>query len=155
VPDGLSHDEADVSLNINPIIMNHPFHTLQEAIAHQESNLVRSETTFPDGLRPKTGIDVIDRIQFYSPGIAWLIIAENHYLDDYEENVTQYGLNTAGHWVAISECHCSCYGWPDGEVKPEEYPSLEILLAADPHAGVIRQHWATLLTLYPFLEPPR
>lgn len=123
--------------------------SLSEAIAYQSIPGLPAMSPKPSGL------DLIDRIPFETPGVLWLIMAENSYLDDYEESVTLYGLNTAGKWVAVSGSHCSCYGWEEMDLTPEEYPSFEILLAADKHAEVIVKHWATLLLHYPFLHSYR
>jgi hypothetical protein len=100
----------------------------------------------------ETGVDVIDRVQFSLGDVYWMILARGYYLDDYEESVTQYGVTRSGEWAAVSGGHCSCYGWE--EMKENDivfYPSLEVLLKADPNADVITEHLEVLKEALKFL----
>lgn len=86
-----------------------------------------------------TGVFEIDRMPYAIKGskVVWLIMAPNAYLDDYEESATEYGITEDGKWAAVSDGHCSCYGW---EAKPENitfYDNLKQLLACDEQAKII------------------
>lgn len=101
----------------------------------------------------ETGVENIDRIQFALGDVLWVILADGYYLDDYEEYVTQYGLTASGEWAAVSGGHCSCYGWEEMEENDiTYYPSLEVLLKADPGAKVIIDHKDVLNQVMPFLN---
>lgn len=101
----------------------------------------------------ETGIENIDRVQFALGDVLWVVMADDYYLDDYEESVTQYGVTSLGKWAAVSGSHCSCFGW---EVMEENdityYDSLEVLLKADKDAGVILNHKDKLKEVLPFLK---
>lgn len=99
-----------------------------------------------------TGVVVIDDIPFAVGEVVWLIMADDFYLNDYEENATEYGIKEDGTWCAISDGHCSCYGWEASENQITEYDSLEQLLQADPKASVITKHMPTLRKVFPFLQ---
>ena len=101
----------------------------------------------------ETGIENIDRIQFALGDVLWVVMADDYYLDDYEESVTQYGFTASGEWAAVSGGHCSCFGWEEmGENDITYYESLEVLLKADPGAKVIIEHKDVLNQVLPFLN---
>jgi hypothetical protein len=126
------------------------FETFEEAFANQTAN----ETHTWSGLTSlETGVENIDRLQFALGDVLWVILADGYYLDDYEEYVTQYGLTADGRWAAVSGGHCSCYGWEEMEDNDiTYYPSLEVLLKADPGAKVIIDHKDALMEAMPFLD---
>lgn len=100
----------------------------------------------------ETAVENIDRVQFSLGDVLWLAIADNYYLDDYEESVTQYGVTSSGKWAAVAGGHCSCYGWEEMEDRDiTYYDSLEILVKADAEAIVILQHKDILKEVLPFL----
>jgi hypothetical protein len=118
------------------------FETFKEALDWQKNHFTHLET----------GIDVIDRIQFPLGEILWVILSENYYLDDYEESVTQYGVDYLGNWYAVYGGHCSCYGWEemvDGDET--KYESLSILLKSNPSANVIIKYRNELQGIFRFL----
>lgn len=101
----------------------------------------------------ETGIDNIDKIQFPLGEVFWIALADGYHLDDYEEWVTQYGVTASGEWAAVYGSHCSCYGWEEMEENDiTYYPSLEVLLKADPSAQVIINHKDVLKEVLPFLD---
>lgn len=126
------------------------FETFEEALFGQKNQ----ETYHWSGLTSlETGVENIDRIQFSLGDVLWIIMADGYHLDDYEEWVTQYGVTASGMWAAVSGGHCSCYGWE--EMREEDityYPSLEVLLRADPGASVIETHKDVLKEALPFLD---
>jgi len=101
----------------------------------------------------ETGVVNIDRVQFSLGDVLWLAIADNYYLDDYEESVTQYGVTSSGKWAAVYGGHCSCYGWEEMEDRDiTYYDTLEILVKADAEAVVILQNKDVLKEVLPFLN---
>jgi hypothetical protein len=124
------------------------FETFNEALTWQKSE----STGYNYGISLETEIDVIDRVQFALGEVFWVCISEGYYLDDYEEYVTQYGVTHSGEWAAVSGGHCSCYGWEQMDEKDiTYYPTLEVLLKADPNANVISKHLEILKEALKFL----
>lgn len=125
------------------------FETFEEALSWQQE----VDNYYDVNKELETGIVNIDRIQFALGNVFWAVMAEEYQLDDYEEYVTQYGLTASGEWAAVSGGHCSCYGWEEMcENDITYYPSLEVLLKADPGAQVIIKHKDILKEVLPFLE---
>lgn len=126
------------------------FETFEEALSNQRNQ----EQYSWSGLSSlETGVENIDRLQFPLGDVLWIIMADGYHLDDYEEWVTQYGLTASGEWAAVSGGHCSCYGWEEMEENDiTYYPSLEVLLKADPGAKVIIDHKDVLNQAMPFLN---
>ena len=125
------------------------FNTFQEAFSFQ----VGENNSYNGINNLETGIDNIDLLPFSVGEVVWLILADGYYLDDYEENVTQYGITAKGEWAAVYGGHCSCYGWEemsDGDIT--YYPSLEVMLKADKGADVIVRHRDILKGSYLFLD---
>ena len=102
----------------------------------------------------KTGVDVLDLIQFSIGEIVWVCIANTEGLDQwYEEWVTQYGVTADGRWVAVEGYHCSCYEWEEMcENDVTYYGSLETLLKADHNSSVIVEYKDTIERVYSFLR---
>ena len=126
------------------------FNTFEEALHWQKENAKIQYGSINADL--ETGVDVIDKVQFTIGEILWVILAENFYLDDYEESVTQYGIDCFGNWYAVSGGHCSCYGWETMESGDEtQYESLALLLKADPAADVIVKNKDMLQNVFTFL----
>jgi hypothetical protein len=124
------------------------FETFEEALSYQ-----REKEHYGINLELATGIENIDRVQFVLGSVFWAVMADGYYLDDYEEYVTQYGFTASGEWAAVSGGHCSCFGWEEMcENDITYYPSLEVLLKADPGAQVIVKHKDILREVMPFLE---
>lgn len=121
--------------------------TFEEALSFQ------SGITYDVNLGLETGLVNIDRVQFSVGEVVWVILADNYYLDDYEEYVTQYGITANGEWAAVSGGHCSCFGWEEmSENDITYYPNLEVLLKADKYADVITRHKDLLKEVFPFLQ---
>ena len=72
------------------------FNTFEEALHWQKENAKIQYGSINADL--ETGVDVIDKVQFTIGEILWVILAENFWLDDYEEHVTQYGIDCFGNW---------------------------------------------------------
>ena len=124
------------------------FSTFQEALDFQ-----KQKNSYDITADLVTGVVAIDRIQFSVGEVVWLILADDFYLDDYEEYVTQYGITADGKWAAVSGGHCSCYGWEEmSDSDVTYYENLEVLLKADKNADVIIRHKEILKGSYPFLE---
>jgi hypothetical protein len=124
------------------------FETFEEALSYQ-----REKGHYEVNSELATGIENIDRVQFALGNVFWAVMADGYYLDDYDEHVTQYGFTASGEWAAVSGGHCSCYGWEDMEESDiTYYPSLEVLLKADPGAQVIINHRDVLKGVLPFLD---
>lgn len=125
------------------------FNTFQEAFSFQ----VKDNNDYNGINNLATGIGNIDLLQFSVGEVVWLILADNYYLDDYEESVTQYGIAANGEWAAIYGGHCSCFGWEEMSTHDITfYPTLEVMLKADKDADVIIRHKEVLKTAYPFLD---
>lgn len=101
-----------------------------------------------------TGVVHIDRLPYVIKGtdVLWLIMADNFYLDDYEEDATEYGVTKDGEWAAVEDGHCSCYGWEATADHVTYYSNLDELLKADKGANVILKYKDKLVELYPFLS---
>lgn len=100
----------------------------------------------------ETQVDVLDLVQFTVGEVVWFCIAEDYYLDDYEESVTQYGVTADGRWAAVYGGHCSCYGWEEmTEDDITYYDDLSTLLKADPQAVVITKYIVEIMEVYPFM----
>jgi hypothetical protein len=117
--------------------------TWKEAFEKQQSTKAKYDNT---------GITEIDDIPFTVGNVVWVIMAKGSQLYDYEEWATEYGAKEDGMWCALSDGHCSCYGWEAEENTITEYDSLEQLLKADKGAAVIVEYRQQLLDAYPFLE---
>lgn len=127
------------------------FNSFEEALAWQKGLAKDAYRSVNESL--ETGHDVIDRVQFSIGEILWVILAENFSLDDYEEWVTQYGVDSSGNWYAVSGGHCSCYGWEEMKDGDEtKYESLELLLKSDPSAEVISKFKDALKDVFGFLQ---
>lgn len=124
--------------------------TIQQAIEWQHSN----ESYNRNGINQfSTSVPNIDLLQFSLGNVLWLVLADDYYLDDYEESVIQYGITPDGRWAAVYGGHCSCYGWEDmSESEIIYYESLEVLLKADKNAVVILRYWNILTDIMPFLK---
>lgn len=101
-----------------------------------------------------TGVVNVDDLPYAIKGgdVLWVIMANGFYLDDYEENATEYGVTKSGKWAAVYDSHCSCYGWEASADHITYYSNLEELVKADANAKVILEHKDTLQKLYPFLK---
>ncbi len=127
------------------------FNNFEEALAWQKENAKIKYDDINEDLA--TGHEAIDRVQFAIGEILWVILAEGYHLDDYEEWVTQYGVDSFGNWYAVSGGHCSCFGWEEMKAGDEtKYESLEILLKADPQADVICKYKDSLKDSFSFLQ---
>ena len=127
------------------------FETFEEALNWQH---VENEKNYCDVNKElATGIINIDRVQFALGDVLWVVMADDYYLDDYEEGVTQYGFTASGQWAAVYGGHCSCYGWEEMcENDITYYPSLEVLLKADANANVILTHKDVIKKVLPFVN---
>jgi len=124
------------------------FKTFEEALSYQ-----REKEHYDVNLELATGIENIDRVQFALGNVFWAVMADDYYLGDYEEWVTQYGFTASGEWAAVCGSHCSCYGWEEmSENDITYYPSLEVLLKADKNAEVILRYKDVLKEVLPFLD---
>lgn len=101
-----------------------------------------------------TGISNIDELAYVIKGtdVLWLIMADNFYLNDYDESATEYGVTKDGKWAAVYDGHCSCYGWEATADDVTYYSSLDELIKCDKEANVILKHKDKLVKLYPFLQ---
>ena len=125
------------------------FENFEEALSQQQRNNNYADVN----VELETGIDNIDRFQFALGNVFWAVMADEYYLDDYEEYVTQYGLTASGQWAAVYGGHCSCFGWEEMcENDITYYPSLEVLLKADKGAEIIIKHKDVLNQVMPFLN---
>jgi hypothetical protein len=100
----------------------------------------------------ESGISNIDDLPFAVGENLWIIMADGFYLYDYEESATEYGVTSDGRWVALSDGHCSCYGWEASEGDCTYYKNLLELLKCDNNAKVILKHKDILIQVYPFLK---
>lgn len=129
------------------------FKTFEEAFIFQTHE--KGVRMNGNGIRTvKTGVDVLDLIQFSIGEIVWICIANTEGLDQcYEEWVTQYGVTADGRWAAVEGYHCSCYEWEEMcENDVTYYDSLETLLKADPNSSVVVEYKDNLLDVYAFLR---
>lgn len=96
----------------------------------------------------------IDDLAYVVKGtdVLWLIMANNFYLNDYDESATEYGVTKNGKWAAVYDEHCSCYGWEATLDNVTYYSNLGELLKADNEANVILKYKDKLVKLYPFLS---
>lgn len=125
------------------------FENFEEALSWQQRNNNYADVN----VELETGIENIDRVQFALGNVFWAVMADEYYLDDYEEYVTQYGLTASGELAAVSGGHCSCFGWEEMcENDITYYPSLEVLLKADKGAEIIIKHKDVLNQVMPFLN---
>jgi len=99
-----------------------------------------------------SGNPLIANIPFAIKPVLWVIMAEDHYLGDYEEGATEYGVDASGRWAAVEDGHCSCYGWEATANDITYYDTLDDLLRADPRAKVISENKGDLEALFPFLK---
>ena len=101
-----------------------------------------------------TGVVNIDSLPYVVKGteVLWLIMADGFYLDDYDENATEYGVTKNGKWAAVSDGHCSCYGWEATVDDVTYYTNLDELLKCDRDADVVLKNKDALVKLYPFLS---
>jgi hypothetical protein len=101
-----------------------------------------------------THVGNIDDLAYVIKGteVLWVIMANNYYLDDYEESATEYGVLKDGKWAAVYDGHCSCYGWEATKDDVTYYSNLDELLKCDKGADVILEHKDALVELYPFLS---
>jgi len=107
-----------------------------------------SETSY------ETGVSNIDDLAYAIKGteVLWLIMADDYYLDDYEESATEYGVTKDGKWAAVYDGHCSCYGWEANADNVTYYSNLGELLKCDEATNVILKYKDKLVELYPFLQ---
>lgn len=99
-----------------------------------------------------SGIENIDSIPFALGDVLWIIMADNYYLDDYEESAVEYGVTAEGKWAALSDGHCSCYGWEARTNDITYYTNLKELIKCDERAKVILKYKEILVQIYPFLK---
>ena len=127
------------------------FKNFQEAFEAQQ----KKKDSYDNGMvgfNPGTGKDVMDKLPFSLGEVVWVIMGTGFYLDDYEENATEYGVTEYGKWAALDDGHCSCYGWEADKEKITYYDTLDQLLKADPSAKVIMDNKDDLSKVYQFLS---
>lgn len=125
------------------------FKTFDEARAYQEIGKRGYDNRCDQW---SSGHRLIDAVQFSIGPVLWVIVAEDYSLGDYEESVTQYGVDASGRWAAIHDSHCSCFGWEATENDITYYDTLDILQRADPQAKVITENKSNLVDAFPFLQ---
>lgn len=123
------------------------YKTFEEALAAQ-ANEGGYDNSFNGW---SSGNPLISDIPFALKPVLWVIMADDHYLGDYEESATEYGVDASGRWAALDDSHCSCYGWESTADHITYYDTLDDLLRADPRAKVVTDNWGDLVALFPFL----
>ena len=118
----------------------------------EQVNCVTSSDNSLCNYNPASNIIIIDKIPFAIGPIVWIIMANNYSIDDYEKAATEYGVTKDGQWAALSDAHCSCFGWEAREENITYYSKLSELITCDHEAKVILEHKDILITVYPFLK---
>ena len=128
------------------------FKQFKRAYDYQHANVCDYDNTFNGSY--VTGVSNVDELAYVVKGaeVLWLIMADNYYLNDYDESATEYGVTKDGKWAAVYDGHCSCYGWEAHADDVTYYSNLDELLKADKDANVILKYKDKLVELYPFLS---
>lgn len=121
--------------------------------AYNEQKSTLSSYGYDNGIdfNPETGFECMDSLPYSVGPVVWVIMS-NYYFEQYEEGATEYGVDSEGHWAAVYDGHCSCYGWEATESNITYYDTLDQLLKSDKYASVILDYKDVLLKAYPFLE---
>ena len=130
------------------------FKQFQRALNFQQSMV---SSSYDNGIYTdiyETGVYNIDSMPYVikSSDVVWLIMADNSYLGYYEEDATEYGVTKNGKWAAVSDAHCSCYGWEATPSNITYYSNLDELIKCDKQAEVILKYKDALVQVYPFLK---
>jgi hypothetical protein len=100
----------------------------------------------------ESNVENMDALPYALGNVVWVIMADNYYLNDYEESAIEYGVTSDGQWAAVSDGHCSCYGWEATESNITYYGNLKELIDCDKDAEIILKHKEILVQVYPFLK---